>query len=109
MAQTFTVIVNQGGDDWVRWAVGIFEIVVGLGLLLTPLWVGRGWLRLRSSTEKSRDRHVLLFTVAGVMAIAGGVYTIIGRVNVGDSLIPLAMVGVAVIIAMIPGHADENN
>jgi hypothetical protein len=110
LAQSFIVIVDgSGGPNWAILAVSLAEIAIGLALALTPYWVGRGWVKLSSSTERSHDRHVLLFTVAGLMAIGSGVTVLLGKVSAGDSLIPLLMVGAAAAIALLPERSDAKD
>lgn len=110
LAQSFTVIVDGNGSaNWTVLAVGLAEAAIGIALALTPLWVRCGWVKLSSSTERSRDRHVLLFTVAGLMAIGSGVTVLLGKVSAGDSLIPLLMVGAAAAIALVPDRSDAKD
>ncbi len=107
LAQSITVIVDgNNGPNWAMLGVGLAEIAVGFAVALTPLWVRRKWLKLNSSNERSRDRHVLLFTVAGLMAIGSGIVVLLNKVSPGDSLIPLAFVGAAAAIAFIPDRSD---
>ena len=107
LAQNITVIIDSNnGPNWVMLVVGLAEVALGLALALTPLWVRRKWLKLNSSNERSHDRHVLLFTVAGLMAIGSGIAVLLNKVSPGDSLIPLAFVGAAAAIALIPDRSD---
>ncbi len=108
LAQTITVIVDgNGGINWAVLVVGLVEIAIGLALALTPLWVRRNLVKLSSSNERSRDRHVLLFTLAGLMALGSGVAVLLNKVGPGDSLIPLALIGAAATIALIPDRSDN--
>lgn len=107
LGQTFTTFVDSGVSG-LSLTIGIAEIVIGLALALTWLWQRRGWLKLNSSSDRSRDRHTFLFTAAGLMAMGSGIAVLLGKVSGSDSLIPLAMVGAAAVIALIPSHADSD-
>ncbi len=98
---------NLAGDSLWRLLIALLEIVVGLGLLLTPYWTRRKLVRLRSSTAKSRQRHIVLFTVAGGAAVLSGIFLIVQGGDIGASLIPLGMIGAAVATALLPGRDEQ--
>ncbi len=105
LGQSFTVVVDNGNNG-LSLAIGAAEVLIGLALALTWFWQRRGWVKLNSRNDNARDRHVLLFTAAGLLAMGSGVAVLLNKVSASDSLFPLAMISVAAIIALIPSHAD---
>lgn len=103
---------GEGGsvatDFALRLVVAAVQIALGVGLLLLPVWSRRSTrLRLQSSNDKMKQRHTLLFMLAGVAAVVSGLFLIFTQGDIASSLIPLGMIIAALTTALLPGGEQD--